>query len=47
MYASYYNEVRAHLSLGKDASIGRPIECFDRIIAEPIVGGLHHHYARI
>jgi hypothetical protein len=47
MYASYYNEVREHLSLGKDAPIGRPIECFDRIIAEPIVGGLHHHYARI
>ena len=47
MYASYYNESRTHLSLVKDAPIGRPIERFGRIIAEPKVGGLHHRYARI
>ena len=47
MYASYYNEARTHLSLGKDAPISRPIERFGRIIAEPMVGGLHHRYARI
>jgi transposase InsO family protein len=28
-------------------SISRPIECFGRIIAEPMVGGLHHRYTRI
>jgi Integrase core domain len=47
MYANYYNEARTHLSLGKDAPISRPIAHFGRIIAEPMVGGLHHCYARI
>ncbi|MCI0431020.1 MAG: hypothetical protein L0210_10815 [Rhodospirillales bacterium] len=46
-YAGYYNEARTHLSLGKDAPITRSIEEFGRIIAEPMVGGLHHRYARI
>src|SRR5262245_33520587 len=46
-YASYYNEVRTHLSLGKDAPCTRPIERFGDIIALPILGGLHHRYARI
>ena len=46
-YASYYNEVRTHLSLGKDAPRRRPIERFGDIIAQPILGGLHHRYARI
>ena len=47
MYASYYNEARTHLSLGKDAPISRPIERFGCVIAEPMLGGLHHRYARI
>src|SRR5215469_14389784 len=46
-YASYYHEVRTHLSLGKDAPCTRPIERFGDIIAQPILGGLHHRYARI
>jgi hypothetical protein len=46
LYASYY-KARTHLSLGKDAPMSRPIEHFGRIIAEPILGGLHHRYARI
>jgi hypothetical protein len=46
-YASYYNGVRTHVSLGKDAPYGRPIERFGDIVAYPILGGLHHHYARI
>ena len=46
-YASYYNEVRTHLSLGKDAPCTRPIERFGDIIAQAILGGLHHRYARI
>ncbi len=46
MHASYYNEARTHLSLGKDAPISRPIARFGRI-AEPLVGGLHHRYTRI
>jgi transposase InsO family protein len=47
MYAGYYNEARTHLSLRKDAPIGRPVERFGRIIVEPMVGGLHYRYARI
>jgi hypothetical protein len=44
-YASSYNEVRTHL--GKDAPCTRPIQRFGDIIAQPILGGLHHRYARI
>jgi hypothetical protein len=42
VYASYYNEARAHLSLGNDAPISRPVELFGCITAESMVGGLHH-----
>jgi hypothetical protein len=41
LYANYYNEAHTHLSLWKDAPIGRPVERFGRITTEPIVGGLH------
>jgi hypothetical protein len=41
-YASYYNEVRTHVSLGKDAPCRRPIERFGAIVSYPILGGLHH-----
>src|SRR5262249_11953067 len=44
---AYYNQVRTPLSLGKDAPCPRPIEWFGDIIAQPILGGLHHRYARI
>jgi hypothetical protein len=46
-YATYYNKVRTHVSLGKDAPYTRPIERFGDIVAYPILGGLHHRYARI
>jgi transposase InsO family protein len=45
-YATYYNEARTHLSLGKDAPDTRPIERLGDIVAHPILGGLHHRYAR-
>jgi transposase InsO family protein len=47
LYAGYYNGARTHLSLGKDAPISRPIEQFGRVVAEPMLGGLHRCYARI
>src|SRR5262245_59279370 len=47
VYARYHNEARTHLALAKDSPIARPVERFGRIIAEPVVGGLHHRYARI
>jgi transposase InsO family protein len=43
-YASYYNEVRTHLSLEKDASDFRQAQKFGRVAAIPILGGLHHQY---
>jgi hypothetical protein len=46
-YAEYNNEIRTHLSLGNDAPTGRAIERFGRIVARPMVGGLHHRYMRI
>src|ERR1700730_12174046 len=46
-YAIYYNEMRTHVSLGKDAPCTRPIERFGQGVAHPIRGGLHHRYARI
>jgi transposase InsO family protein len=46
-YAAYYNEVRLHLALGKDAPLGRPVQRSGVIVAIPILSGLHHHYVRI
>jgi hypothetical protein len=46
-YAIYYNEARTHVSLEKDAPCTRPIEQFGDVVAHPILGGLHHRYARI
>src|SRR3982074_3736057 len=46
-YAAYYNELRTHRSLGKDAPIHRAIQHVGCIAAVPVLGGLHHHYCRI
>ena len=46
-YAAYYNEVRTHLALGKDAPVGRAVQRTGVIVAIPILSGLHHHYVRI
>jgi transposase InsO family protein len=46
-YMNYYNEVRTHLSLNKDASIPRAADTVGRTIVHPVLGGLHHQYARI
>jgi len=35
-YATYYNEVRTHVSLGKDAPCRRPVERFGDIVAYPV-----------
>jgi hypothetical protein len=43
-YATYYNE---NVSIGKDAPYARPIERLENVVARPILGGLHHQYARI
>jgi transposase InsO family protein len=45
-YAGYYNSVRTHLSLSKDAPLVRPVRRIGDIVARPILGGLHHEYWR-
>ena len=46
-YMKYYNGVRTHLSLEKDAPIARAVDRAGHILCRPILGGLHHHYVRI
>ena len=46
-YMEYYNAVRTHLSLGKDAPVRRLIQRTGRIQVRPVLGGLHHQYVRI
>jgi transposase InsO family protein len=46
-YADYYNRMRTHLSLGKDAPVSRAIQTAGSIVGQPVLGGLHYHYARI
>src|SRR3954453_11584645 len=46
-YASYYNEIRTHCALQKDAPIHRPIERIGILKSRPILGGLHHQYVRM
>jgi transposase InsO family protein len=46
-YSRYYNETRTHLSLDKDAPLGRAVQRHGAIVAVPILSGLHHCYARI
>src|SRR2546429_9256144 len=46
-YAVYYNELRTHRSLDKDAPIHRTIQHAGRVISAPVLGGLHNHYCRI
>jgi transposase InsO family protein len=45
-YAGYYNKIRTHRSLDKDAPIFRPVQSTGNIKSHPILGGLHHHYVR-
>src|SRR5258705_1423277 len=46
-YADYYNCVRTHRSLDKDAPVSRPVQRTGVISSRTILGGLHHHYARV
>jgi hypothetical protein len=45
LYAAYYNQMRTHLALGKDAPLGRAVERSGVIVAIPILSGLHRQYA--
>jgi transposase InsO family protein len=46
-YTDYYNAVRTHLSLSKDAPTLRSVQSVGRIYARSVLGGLHHQYVRM
>ena len=46
-YARYYNNIRTHRSLNKDAPLSRPVHRTGIIDSHAILGGLHHHYVRV
>ena len=46
-YADYYNCVRTHRSLHKDAPASRPVQRSGIISSHALLGGLHHQYVRI
>jgi hypothetical protein len=43
-YARYYNGIRTHWSLDKDAPALRSVQWVGAIASYAILGGLHHHY---
>ena len=45
-YARYYNNIRTHRSLDKDAPVSRPVQRIGGTKSHAILGGLHHHYVR-
>ena len=46
-YIRYYNNIRTHRSLDKDAPVSRPVQQIGSINSYPVLGGLHHHYLRV
>ena len=46
-YTSYYNDIRTHWSLDKDAPVSRAVQRTGIVSSRPILGGLHHHYVRV
>jgi transposase InsO family protein len=46
-YARYYNRIRTHRSLDKDAPAFRSVQRVGTITSNAILGGLHHHYVRV
>src|SRR5205809_6230331 len=46
-YARYYNKLRTHRSLDKDAPLSCPVQRTGSIMSHALLGGLHHHYVRV
>ena len=46
-YAEYYNRLRTHLSLNKDAPLERPVQSRGTLHRLPHFGGLHHSFVRM
>jgi hypothetical protein len=47
MLRALLQRCRTHRSLDKDAPVSRPVQRTGSIKSFPILGGLHHHYARV
>jgi transposase InsO family protein len=47
VYARYYNKIRTHRSLDKDAPISRPVQRIGNITSYALLGGLHRQYVRV
>ncbi len=45
-YVTYYNESRTHQSLDGNAPTPREVEHVGQVVAQPVLGGLHHRYSR-
>ena len=45
--ARYYNDVRTHRSLDKDAPVFRPVQRTGIVSSRAILGGLLYHYVRV
>jgi transposase InsO family protein len=46
-YVGYYNDIRTHRSLDKDAPVSRAAQRTGIISSRPILGSLHHHYVQV
>ena len=46
-YARYYNDIRTHRSLNKDAPAYRAVQRIGTIESHAILGGIHRHYIRV
>ncbi len=45
-FADYYNRDRPHRSLGLESPLPSSVRAHGRVVSRPILGGLHHVYAR-
>jgi hypothetical protein len=45
-FVDYYNRDRPHRSLGLQSPFPRGVRARGRVVARPVLGGLHHVYAR-
>jgi len=45
-FADYYNRDRPHRSLGLQSPLPGSVRVRGRVVSRPVLGGLHHVYAR-